>query len=45
MIETDTVLCRVCYGVEETAFVIGTAVLCEVVSDAEEIVLLEYGLL
>lgn len=37
-IETDCVLCKVCYGVEETAFVIGTTVLCEVVADAEEIV-------
>lgn len=32
------VLCKVCYGVEETAFVIGTTVLWEVVADAEEIV-------
>jgi len=38
MIETEYVLCKVCYGVEKTAFVIGTTVLCEVVADAKEIV-------
>jgi hypothetical protein len=38
MIETDYVLCKVCYGVEETAFVIAMTVLCEVVADAEEMV-------
>jgi hypothetical protein len=38
MFETDCVLCKVCNGVEETTFVIGTSVLCEVVADAEEIV-------